>query len=74
MRRRVAALGALVLPMHVPVVKGRVGVDHPAPVFLAPAHLHAIAEKHGEPRFGSAYLGRAAKAIVPRSHWGYDLA
>jgi hypothetical protein len=43
-RRRVAALGALVLPVHVPAEKGRVGVDHPAPVSLALVHLHAIAE------------------------------
>jgi hypothetical protein len=64
-RKRVAALGALVLPVHVPAEKGRVGVDHPAPASLVPAHLHAIAEKYVESGFGSAHLGRAAKPMIP---------
>lgn len=36
--------GALVPLLHVPAEKVRVGVDHPAPVLFAPAHLNAIAE------------------------------
>jgi hypothetical protein len=38
-----------VLPVHVPAEKGRVVVDHPAPVSLAPAHPHAIAENTENP-------------------------
>ena len=69
-----AALGARVLPAHVPAQKVGVGVDHPAPVFLAPDHLHAIAEKHVESTFGSAYLSRAAKPIVPVAIGVHDFA
>jgi hypothetical protein len=36
--------GALVPPPHVPAEMVRVGVDHPAPVSIAPAHQNAIAE------------------------------
>ena len=44
MRKRVAVPGALVPPLHVPAEKVRAGVDQPAPVSFAPAHLNAIAE------------------------------
>jgi hypothetical protein len=36
--------GALVLQVHVPAEKVRAGVDHPALVSLAPAHLNVIAK------------------------------
>jgi hypothetical protein len=36
--------GALVLQVHVPAERARVGADHPALVSLAPAHLNAIAK------------------------------
>jgi hypothetical protein len=62
--------GARVPPAPVPAEKGSVGVDHPALVFLAPAHLLAIAEEHVESVFGSAYSSRAAKPVNSRSHWG----
>jgi hypothetical protein len=36
--------GALVLQVHVPAEKVHVGVEHPALVSIAPAHLSAIAK------------------------------
>ena len=57
--------GALVPPVHVPAEMVRVGVDHPALVSIAPAHLNAIAENALESRLWQrARLGRAAKPIT----------
>ena len=54
--------GALVPPLHVPAEKVRAGVDHPAPVSFAPAHLNAIAENGLESMLWQrAPLGRAAE-------------
>jgi hypothetical protein len=63
-----------VLPAHVPAEKVYVGVNHSAPVFLAPAHLQAIAEQDVQSTFGGADLSRAAKPVLPGAVEAHDLA